>query len=178
MAWAHGQTDRTWILCNTWKVGGYFCLWVSVKGWQEVHLGIKKGKTKHILAAVSALMPGSQGPAMLLRATRPSASICASLLNGVSEAGALSGPRLAWAAGAWEAIFHAHRVQLDAMCCLSLYGTTEPHYRCSTQPNIHRKGKPDWPGHGLQKGRKAANVCRQWAAWAIKSLPRKILFEH
>lgn len=133
----------------------------QVKGWQEVHLGIKKGKTKHILAAVSALMPGSQGPAMLLRATRPSASICASLLNGVSEAGALSGPRLAWAAGAWEAIFHAHRVQLDAMCCLSLYGTTEPHYRCSTQPNIHRKGKPDWPGHGLQKGRKAANVCRQ-----------------
>lgn len=68
--------------------------------------------------------------------------------------GALSEPRSAWAAGAWAAIFQACRVQLDAMCCLPLYGTMEPHYRSSAWPNIHRKCKPDWPGCGLWKGRR------------------------
>ena len=110
--------------------------------------------------------------------TRPGTGICARHLNVESRPGAPSDPRSAWAAGAWEAIFQAGRVQLDAMRCWSLYGTTEPRYRNGTCPNIHRKGKPDWPGCGLWKSREATHVCRQRAAWVIKSLPRKILFEH
>lgn len=141
-----------------------------------------EGQNKHILPHPAApgptLTPGSRGSAMLLQVTGLAWASAPVICTMSLRPGALSDPRPAWAAGAWEAVLRADRVQLDAMRCLSLYGTTEACYRSSTWPNIHRKGKPDWPGRGLWKGRKATHVCSQRAAWAIKSLPRKILFEH
>lgn len=92
------------------------------------------------------LTPDSQCPSHVAAGHRAWHGICASHQNDEYVARGHCQPR-----SVWEAIFQAGRVQLDVMCCLCLYGTTEPHYRNSSPPNI--TGKANQTGLAVAFGK-------------------------